>query len=60
MTLVDFSSGNAGRALGLVGKLKGYKVVVRPAGLSRVLGCYGTICDVYKDTKRTADRGSTR
>lgn len=36
MTLIDFSSGNAGSALAFVGKLKGYKVtVVRPAGLSR-------------------------
>ena len=37
MTLVDFSSGNAGAALALVGSLKGYKVIiVRPEGLSKV------------------------
>jgi len=35
--LIDFSSGNAGAALSLIGALKGYKVtIVRPAGLSVV------------------------
>ena len=36
MTLIDYSSGNAGASLTLVGSMKGYNtIVVRPAGLSR-------------------------
>jgi len=36
MTLIDFSSGNAGAALAMLGTLRGYRVViVRPSGLSR-------------------------
>jgi len=36
MTLIDYSSGNAGASPTLIGSLKGYNtIVVRPAGLSR-------------------------